>query len=179
MLHSLFSGLLRRTLKIGASSVKARAYKAFIRPVLEYASSVWAPHNIKLITSLESIQLKAARWTQQRYRRTSSVSDMLLTLGWPTLQYRRRNARLTNFYKFHHGSIAIDTKHRPVFQPTTRRTRRVHPLTYPVPSCRTDYRKFSFFPRTIRDWNDLTEAVASAPTVESFRSRLPKPPSSD
>ena len=120
-----------------------------------------------------------ARWTQQRYRRTSSVSDMLLTLGWPTLQHRRRNARLTNFYKFHHGSIAIDTKHRPVFQPTTRRTRRAHPLMYPVPSCRTDYRKFSFSPHTIRDWNDLSEAVASAPTVESFQSKLPKPPSSD
>ena len=39
-------------------------------------------------------------------------------------------------------------------------------------SCRTDYKKF--FSGTTKNWNDLTENVAAAATLESFRSRLPK-----
>ena len=36
-------GFLGRNLKISNSSIKERAYKAFVRPTLEYASSVWDP----------------------------------------------------------------------------------------------------------------------------------------
>jgi hypothetical protein len=167
-------GLLRRSLKIGSKSLKDRAYKAFVRPVLEYACSVWDPHNIKLIKSLEAIQRRAARWTLQRFRRTSSVDDMLSSLDWPSLQSRRRRARLALFFKFHYGSVIIDSKYSPTQQPTARRPRRTHSLTYPVPSCRTDYRKYSFFPNTVMDWNKLPEDVASAPSLESFQSRLSK-----
>ena len=44
----------------------------------------------------------------------------------------------------------------------------------PPVKCCTDYRKFSFFPSAIKDWNDLTEDVAAAPTLETFCSCLPK-----
>ena len=36
-------GFLRRNLKISSSAIKDRAYKAFVRSILEYASSVWDP----------------------------------------------------------------------------------------------------------------------------------------
>jgi len=32
--------------------------------------------------------------------------------------------------------------------------------------------KFSFFPRTVSDWNKLSEAVQGKPSVESFRQAL-------
>ena len=70
-----------RTLKIGSSLVKGRAYKAVVTPVLEYASSIWHPNNINLINRLESVQQKAAWWTPQRCCRISSVNNMLTTLG--------------------------------------------------------------------------------------------------
>ena len=37
-------GFLKRNLKIKSSAVKSHAYKAFVRPKLEYASAVWDPH---------------------------------------------------------------------------------------------------------------------------------------
>ena len=52
--------VLGRTLKISSSLVKGRAYKAVVTPVLEYASSIGDPNNIKLINRLESVQQKAA-----------------------------------------------------------------------------------------------------------------------
>ena len=63
------------------SSVKGRAYRAVVTPVLEYASSTWHPNNINLINRLESVQQKAAWWTPQRCCRISSVNNMLTTLG--------------------------------------------------------------------------------------------------
>jgi hypothetical protein len=35
-----------------------------------------------------------------------------------------------------------------------------------------DIYKFSFFPRTITDWNKLPETTTSANTIESFRMQL-------
>ncbi|KAL8615930.1 hypothetical protein ACOMHN_034606 [Nucella lapillus] len=53
-------GFLRRNLKIPSRSVKEQAYKAFVRPILEYASSVWDPHTQKNIDKLEAVQRRAA-----------------------------------------------------------------------------------------------------------------------
>ena len=38
-----YLGFLKRNLKIKSSAVKSHAYKAFVRPKLEYASAVWDP----------------------------------------------------------------------------------------------------------------------------------------
>ena len=84
--------------KIGSSLVKGRAYKykAVVTPVLEYASSIWHPNNIKLINRLKSVRQKAAWWTPQRRCRISNVNNMLTTLGWSYLQHRCRKTRLVN-----------------------------------------------------------------------------------
>ena len=51
----------------------------------EYANVVWDPHQQYLIDNIEMVQWQAARWVKQDYRLTSSVSDMIEDLGWPTL----------------------------------------------------------------------------------------------
>ena len=37
-------GFLKRNLKVKESKIKETAYKAIVRPSLEYCSSVWNPH---------------------------------------------------------------------------------------------------------------------------------------
>ena len=69
-------GFLRRNLKIGSWKVKERAYKAMIRPILEYASSVWDPHTKKSISKIEMVQRRAARFTLNRHHNTSGVEEM-------------------------------------------------------------------------------------------------------
>ena len=86
-------GFLRRNLKIGSKKTKERAYKQLVRPTIEYASSVWDPYKQTEIDLLEKTQRRAARFVSNRHRNTSSVSDMLETLEWPTLQERRHRAR--------------------------------------------------------------------------------------
>ena len=88
-------GFLRRNLKISSRKVKETAYKAYVRPCLEYASSVWDPHQHNHTNRIEAIQRRAARFVMRDYRRTSSVSTMLDELKWPLLERRRKAARLT------------------------------------------------------------------------------------
>ena len=44
--------------------------------------------------------------------------------------------------------------------------------TFCVPSCRTQYKQMSFFPRTIQDWNGLHQEVVTAESLDCFMSRL-------
>ena len=46
--------------------------------------------------------------------------------------------------------------------PRTRRGRNQHSLAFQIPSASKDVYKYSFFPQTIRDWNDLPESLISS-----------------
>ena len=74
-------GFLRRNLKIGAISVKELAYKALVRPLLEYSCTVWDPFSQKDVSKIEAVQRRAARFVINRHRNTSSVGEMLQTLN--------------------------------------------------------------------------------------------------
>ena len=80
--------MLRRNLHGCSRTTKGLAYSTMVRPILEYAGTVWDPYQSNHIKTLEAVQRRAARWTTQDYDRESSVSAMLDTLGWRTLQER-------------------------------------------------------------------------------------------
>ena len=46
--------------------------------------------------------------------------------------------------------------------PKTRRGRNQHSLAFQIPSASKDVYQYSFFPQTIRDWNDLPESLISS-----------------
>ena len=166
-------GFLRRNLKIGSKSIKERAYKALVRPVLEYASTVWDPFTEENTSKIESVQRRAARWVSNRHRQTSSVGDMLEILEWPSLKIRRRQNRLTTFYKFHTGDLVINSKTKPKKKPTnTYNTRHSHSCSYLLKTRTQDYREQSFFPRTVNDWNLLPSETVLAESVVAFKSLI-------
>ena len=165
-------GFLRRNLKVGSISTKDLAYKTLVRPQLEYACEVWDPHTGTDTQSLEKIQRRAARWVVNRYRQTSSVGDMLNQLNWTSLEERRKRARLSTLFKYHHGDILIETQQAPKPQKPGYSTRHSHDHQYAVETCSRDYRKYSFFPRTIKEFNRLPPEAIKSASVESFQSFL-------
>ena len=96
-------GLLQRNVHHCSQSTKAKAYKALVRPHLEYAAAVTDPHQTNHIQMLDRVQRRAARFVVNDYRRTSSVTEMLNNLEWESLSDRRQTARLCQFYQIHHG----------------------------------------------------------------------------
>ena len=73
-------------------------YKSMVRPILEYASSVWDPHTTINIQRLESVQRRAARFCLNDFSLYTSVTSMLSTLNLPSLQSRRKTRALLSTY---------------------------------------------------------------------------------
>ena len=165
-------GFLKRNIKIHSEELKATAYKALVRPKLEYCCTVWSPYQQTLIQQIEAVQRRAARWVKRNYRQTASVSDMLQELGWRTLEQRRIDNRLSLCYKIVNNLVAIPSEE--YFTHTHRNSRSTHQMALRPISTSTDYYKFSYFPRTITHWNALPPAIPSLPTIEQFNSAVCK-----
>ena len=70
-----------------------------VRPILENSCTVWDPYTATQINKLEMIQRRAARYVLHRHHNTSSVTNMLQSLGWRSLADRRKDAKLCMLYK--------------------------------------------------------------------------------
>ena len=161
---------IRRNLKVQSQTIKERAYQTLIRPKLEYCCTVWDPHTNENINSLEKVQRRAARYTCNRHHNTSSVSEMLNTMNWQTLQERRLRTRLIMFHKVINENIAIPTQNILLQSQSTTRSSRKD--SYRQIQCNKDSYKFSFFCQTIKDWNKLSPDITKNTTTESFKGAL-------
>jgi hypothetical protein len=56
--------------------------------------------------------------------------------------------------------------------PLSRFTRNMHNLSFLIPNSNSDYRKFSFFPHTIRDWNSLQPDIVCAGSHTTFKAKV-------
>jgi hypothetical protein len=100
---------------------------------------------------------------------TSSVTEMIHSLDWPTLQERCLKNRLHIFYKIINNKIAVPYDN--ILIPSQSRTRFTHSNTIRQIQCNKDSLKFSFFCRTIKDWNKLPEHFTNSTSPEIFRER--------
>ena len=74
--------------------------------------------------------------------------------------------------KITNEKVAIPKEERLI--PPKRLSRNIHDKSFQIPSAASDYRKYSFFPRTIGDWNALPSGVVTTPSVEAFKASLTK-----
>ena len=113
-----------------------------VRPSMEYTAAVWDPHHTGDINK---------PW---RRNHRDSITGMLMTLKWPSLENRRRHSRLILLFQFVNKLIHIPTQYLPVPSPLTT-TRANHDQKFMQQYARTDRYLYSFLPRTIPDWNNL------------------------
>ena len=73
------------------------SFIAFVRPHLEYAQVVWAPHRIKYINMIENVQIRATKLVEGL--RELQYSDRLKKLSLPTMVYRRACGDMIEMWK--------------------------------------------------------------------------------
>ena len=164
---------LRRNLKIADKGTKSAAYLSLCRPNLEYCCTAWSPHNKGDIENLEKVQRKAARFCTDDYRRRSSPTSMIKSLGWESLEARRTKYRLALTYRIVHGIVSIPLDR--YYHQARRQTRTCnHSHKLIEPHTRIDYLAASFFYQSPLFWNALPAKMAEAPSLAAFKSRLAK-----
>ncbi len=89
----------------------------------------------------------------------------------------RRILRLALLYKIVHGDVAIPANEFLIS--SDERTRAPHEFKFRHIGANIDSFRYSFFPRTIRDWDLLSDNQVSSETVEAFKSSLKADPPPD
>ncbi|KAK3094514.1 hypothetical protein FSP39_002723, partial [Pinctada imbricata] len=165
-------GFLRRNLRSCPQQVKAQAYTTLVRPVLEYASTVWDPYQTQQIQQLENVQRQAARFATGNYysRDPGCVTSMLHQLDWEPLAHRRARNRVIMLYKITHHIVEVPVHH--LIHLSNTRTRGSSANNIRHISTRVDVYKYSFLPATIRLWNNIPPSVRGSPSLNTFRSVL-------
>lgn len=148
--------------------IKQYCYHTYVRPQLEYASTVWSPHTKANIDKLEMVQRNAARYVFQDFSRHSSPTAMMKELQWESLEQRRLIARLVMMYRIQYGLIDI-----PASYTTRSHSLRGHPVMLQQVRCRVKPYEASFFPAIVIPWNYLPASVVTAPSINTFKSRVP------
>ena len=167
------SGLINVSITYKSSDIMLPLYKAFIRPILEYANPVWHPYLRKDIELLESVQ----RLFTKRIIGLQNLEypRRLELLKLPSLEYRRVRGDLIQVYKICQDLYdPITTKHLLELQnvpnepTTTNITTRAHP--YKLTKTRPELKKYQYFftNRVINLWNSLPERVVCAPTYDGL-----------
>ena len=120
---------------------------------------MWDSYRQEKIVSIEAVQLCAARFITRDYNRTSSDTEMFRSLNLDQLEHGRKFHQLSIFYLALNNSIALAIPN--YFSPKQRSTRSSFNNSFIPPSCNNDYHLYSFFLRTIRDWNSLPSNIIS------------------
>ena len=164
-------GFLQRNLYSCPPSVKSNCYKALIKPILDYAATIWAPHTQKDIMALEKVQRNTARFVYNNYSHYASVSEMLRCLNWSTLAQGRNEQKLTMMYKIVHQLVDIQASSY-LIPATTIEYTRGHHMRFTQPFTRIDSYLYSFFPSSIKLWNALPNHILNSTNIEQFKQRI-------
>jgi len=161
------AALIRRCFRSRDQNLLFRAFTVFVRPMLEYCSSVWNPHYRCDIDKIESVQRRFSKYVCS----LSSVTyaERLNILHADSLELRRLKADLVMMYCSMHGLNAL--KFSDFFTLCNSNTRG-HSVKLRKNFSRVNCRAFSFANRCIDVWNNLENDIVTAPSLYSFKVRL-------
>ena len=152
---------LQRNLRKCSAETKLRCYTTYVRPILEYAASVWDPVDNKLLTDiLEKVQRKAVRWISNDWQHLSSPTEMMESLSLSTLFQRRQTSKMKMLYGINNGTKFVS-------QPPARQ--RCRDVRYgPLYSSIKAYTN-SFYPSAIATWNKLPRMLVNLDNENDFK----------
>ena len=150
-----------------------KAFKTYVRPMLEYSTTTWSPYLKQDKITLESVQRFFTRKVCQRCRVPyTSYKDRLYRLNIGSLEYRRLEFDLLFVYKMLNNLIDITTtdffSFHEIHYNMRSHTKR---LRSKLPQ-KNDKQKNFFSNRCASIWNSLPPEIVLSPTYNIFRVRL-------
>jgi len=145
-----------------------KAFITYVRPIVEYCSPVWNPHQITLINKLESVQ----RWYTKRLVgfHNFSYDERCKMLGLERLELRRLHADLIYCFNIIHDFTCLLPND--FFTLSGVNITRGNDLKLKLPVSRVDCRKHFFAVRIIHIWNSLPNDIVLSDNCTVFKKRL-------
>ena len=160
-----------------SSFARIKAYKTYVRPLLEQNSVVWNVGNRGEIRCLEKVQRMFTRRVLQNMNKTyKNYSDRLEILEIERLDLRRLYFDIKTVYKIINNLVDISTEQ--FFLPIdTIYNFRYHTLAIKKQSiAKTNIMQNSFKYRVIEAWNSLPNSVVTLAELNQFKAKLRKIP---
>ena len=165
-------GLVRRSFSYLDPPSFKKIFCIFVRPHLEYAQPVWAPHMQKHIDVIEKVQMRATKLVDGLGK--LDYEDRLRKCDLTTLLFRRMRGDMIEIYK--HFWVYDKSTLSTSFLRNDRPSRR-HPYQIYQRRPRDGLRGLqtnSFYFRVVKQWNGLPKQVVEAPNTNVFKNRLDK-----
>lgn len=163
-------GIISRTLTQIDKDNFNRIYKGIVRPIVEYASSIYNPRLIADRNKIEGIQRRATKMVTGQSNK--SYEERLRYLTLPTLVYRRARGDMLQVYRYLHKIYNTNSDQLLHLSDITHT--RGHSLK--LKQSRSNINTHSnFFTQIIVNlWNSLSEETVQSNSVDSFKNRLDK-----
>ena len=152
-----------------------KLYTTYIRPKLEYNSSVWNPYLKKDILKLESVQRSFTRRACLRCGIPfSSYSDRLDKLNIKSLQYRRLVSDLTLLFKIVNGYSHLNFDNFFIIRCFTHDLRGSKIKIRPLNNFKYNQWNNSFFSKVTTIWNALPDHITASESLLAFKQNVNK-----
>jgi len=148
-----------------------RAFKTYVRPLLEYASSVWSPSYVTSVNLIESVQRKFTKRLPGCLQ--LDYASRLAKLDLQNLELRRLHSDLIFVYKMLFKRVDLDVSDFFVLSSNDHNTRG-HMYKLVGHQCRVNMRQHFFAERIVNTWNALKAQAIDFETLKSFKMCLCK-----
>jgi hypothetical protein len=145
-----------------------KAYVTYVRPLLEYCSSVWSPFTAANKNKIEAVQRNFTKNISELS--TLCYNDRLFNLQLESLAFRRLVCDLVTLYKLIHDYFDIPSANFVEFYADS--CTRGHKYKIRKQHSSVNAFKFSFPHRCVDVWNSLPTAVVEAVTLSEFKREL-------
>ena len=152
-------------------SILTRAFLTYVRPILEYCTSIWSPHKSYLIDKIERVQRYFTR--RVLFRTKLSYIERLQILNLELLEARRIKSDLKLCFKIINGLCDLDVDAFFKFASQSSVTRG-HNKKLVKPICNNNWQLNFFSSRIVNIWNSLPPELVNVKSTDNFATKLKK-----
>ena len=144
-------------------------YKTFVRPHLEYNSSIWSPHTIKNEKIIEKVQKRMCNIIYGK-RSSASYQEKLKQAGLLSLKARRLKHDLILVYKMKNN--LMDVNFEDFFHENPYKKTRGNIFKLLVPKSKSKIRQNFFTSSIIKHWNLLKSSDINVRRINIFKKNV-------
>ena len=164
------AGMLQRHITHKVKDTMIPLFKALVRPVLEYAVSVWCPYMKKDITKIEKVQRQFTK--RVKGMRDLSYPGRLAKLKLPSLIFRRIRGEMIEVYKtLNNYYDPVTTKSLLTLSNNSHHTR-TNNMKLNKPGVDTKKYQMFFTNRVINSWNRLPSETVKSKHLNAFKNNI-------